>query len=152
MRAGTENTLGIIALGEAIRQCRIEMDENKARISFLRERLEHGIMKNLDHVSINGDPKQRVYNISNMSFKNIEGESILLRLDMHGIAVSTGSACSTGSLEPSYVITALTKDPAIAHSSIRFSLGRETNETDIDQTVKAVVETVTFLRKMSPIV
>ncbi len=152
MRAGTENTLGILALGEAIRQCKLEMDENKARISALRDRLETGIMNNLDHVSINGDPAHRTYNITNISFVNIEGESILLRLDMHDIAVSTGSACSTGSLEPSYVITALSADPVIAHSSIRFSLGRETTEADIDKTIEAVTETITFLRKMSPII
>ncbi|MCK4559826.1 MAG: aminotransferase class V-fold PLP-dependent enzyme, partial [Calditrichia bacterium] len=143
---------GILALGEAIRQCKLEMDENKTRISVLRDRLEAGIMNNLDHVSINGDPAHRTYNITNISFLNIEGESILLRLDMHGIAVSTGSACSTDSLEPSYVIIALGVDPVIAHSSIRFSLGRETTEADIDKTIKAVTETITFLRKMSPII
>ena len=151
MRAGTENTLGIIALGEAIRQAKLEMKENKERIGKLRDRLEQGIMKNLDKVKINGDPKNRVYNITNLSFTNIEGESILLRLDMHGIAVSTGSACSTGDLEPSYVITALEVDPEIAHSSIRFSLGRETTEEDVDKTIEAVTETITFLRKISPI-
>lgn len=151
MRAGTENTLGIIALGEAIRQCKIEMDDNKERITALRNKLEHGIMSKLDKVRINGDPDKRIYNISNLSFTNIEGESILLRLDMHGIQVSTGSACSTGSLEPSYVITSLNVDPEIAHSSIRFSLGRETTEANIDKTIEAVVETITFLRKISPI-
>jgi cysteine desulfurase len=152
MRAGTENTLGIIALGEAIRQCKIEMEDNKERIGQLRDKLENGIKQNLDHVIVNGDTVHRAYNITNISFINIEGESILLRLDMHGIAVSTGSACSTGSLEPSYVITALEVDPEIAHSSIRFSLGRETTEEDIDKTIEAVTETVTFLRKMSPLV
>lgn len=152
MRAGTENTLGIIALGEAIRQCKIEMEDNKERIGQLRDKLENGIKQNLDHIIVNGDTVHRAYNITNISFMNIEGESILLRLDMHGIAVSTGSACSTGSLEPSYVITALEVDPEIAHSSIRFSLSRETTEKDIDRTIEAVTETVTFLRKMSPIV
>jgi len=152
MRAGTENTLGIIALGEAIRQCKIEMEDNKERIGQLRDKLENGIKQNLDHVIVNGDTVHRAYNITNISFINIEGESILLRLDMHGIAVSTGSACSTGSLEPSYVITALEVDPEIAHSSIRFSLSRETTEEDIDKTIEAVTVTVTFLRKMSPIV
>jgi len=152
MRAGTENTIGIIALGEAVRQCRLEMDENEKRIRALRDKLEQGIMAQLDHVIVNGDPEHRAYNITNLSFMNIEGESILLRLDMHDIAVSTGSACSTGSLEPSYVITSLEVDPEIAHSSIRFSLGRQTSEEDIDKTIEAVVETVTFLRKMSPII
>jgi cysteine desulfurase len=151
MRAGTENSLGIVGLGEAIRQCRLEMEDNKQRIGALRDKLEQGIMKNLDKVKINGDPKKRAYNITNLSFTNIEGESILLRLDMHDIAVSTGSACSTGSLEPSYVITSLDVDPEIAHSSIRFSLGRETTEEEIEKTIEAVTETVTFLRKISPI-
>lgn len=151
MRAGTENSIGIIALGEAIRQARREMKDNNAHISALRDRLEKGILKNLDRVIINGDKRHRVGNISNISFMNIEGESILLRLDMHGIAVSTGSACSTGSLEPSYVITALEVDPEIAHSSIRFSLGRDTTKEEIDKTIEAVTETVTFLRKMSPV-
>lgn len=152
MRAGTENSLGIIALGEAIRQSRIEMKKNEEHIRKLRDKLELGIMERLDHVVVNGDPAKRAYNITNLSFMNIEGESILLRLDMHGIAVSTGSACSTGSLEPSYVITSLDVDPEIAHSSIRFSLGRQNTEEDIDKAIEAVVETVTFLRKMSPIV
>ncbi len=152
MRAGTENTIGIIALGEAIRQLKLEMGENKKRITALRERLENGVKNNLDGVIINGDINKRTCNISNMSFKGVEGESILLRLDMHGIAVSTGSACSTGSLDPSYVITALDVDPSVSHSSIRFSLGRETTEKDIDMTVKAVTETINFLRKMSPLI
>lgn len=152
MRAGTENSLGIIALGEAVRQSRIEMNKNEDHIRKLRDKLEQGIMERLDHVVVNGDPAKRAYNITNLSFMNIEGESILLRLDMHGIAVSTGSACSTGSLEPSYVITSLDVDPEIAHSSIRFSLGRQNTEEEIDQAIEAVVETVTFLRKMSPIV
>jgi cysteine desulfurase len=151
MRAGTENTLGIIALGEAIRQLRSEMDTETRRIRALRDKLESGIKKRLEDVVVNGDPRQRACNISNMSFKRIEGESILLRLDMHGIAVSTGSACSTGSLEPSYVITALDVDPTVAHSSIRFSLGRETTEEEIEKTVEAVAETVNFFREMSPL-
>lgn len=151
MRAGTENSIGIIALGEAIRQARREMKDNDAHITALRNRLEKGILKNLDRVVVNGDKEHRVGNISNISFMNIEGESILLRLDMHGIAVSTGSACSTGSLEPSYVITALEVDPEIAHSSIRFSLGRDNTKEEIDKTIEAVTETVTFLRKMSPV-
>ena len=151
MRAGTENTIGIIALGEAIKQARLEMDDNKIRIGALRDKLENGIIDQLDKVKINGDPNNRAYNITNLSFSNIEGESILLRLDMYGISVSTGSACSTGSLEPSYVITSLGVEPEIAHSSIRFSLGRDTTDEDIDKAIEAVVETVTFLRKISPI-
>ncbi len=151
MRAGTENTLGIIALGEAIKQAGLEMNDNKKRIGALRDKLEKGIIDQLDDVRINGDVEKRAYNITNLSFTTIEGESILLRLDMHGISVSTGSACSSGSLEPSYVVTSLNVEPEIAHSSIRFSLGRETTEEDIDKTIEAVVETVTFLRKISPI-
>lgn len=151
LRAGTENTIGIAALGTAIKCLDEEMDELEKRILSLRQRLEDGIRNKLDKVVINGHPDKRVPNITNLSFSNIEGESIMLRLDMHGIAVSTGSACSTGSLEPSYVITALDVDPEIAHSSIRFSLGRETTEEDIDKTIEAVAETVNFFRRMSPV-
>ncbi|MDZ7822110.1 MAG: aminotransferase class V-fold PLP-dependent enzyme [Candidatus Marinimicrobia bacterium] len=138
-------------MGEAFRQLRAEMDEGNKRIKMLRDKLEEGIRSDLDGVIINGDMQRRACNISNISFKGIEGESILLRLDMHGIAVSTGSACSTGSLEPSYVITALDVDPSVAHSSIRFSLGRETTEEEIGKTIEAVTETVNFLRRMSPL-
>ncbi|HOJ63187.1 MAG TPA: cysteine desulfurase family protein [Spirochaetota bacterium] len=152
LRAGTENTIGIVALGEAFRQLKIEMDEEVARIKYLRDKLENGLKSKIENIKINGHPVHRLPGTLNVSFKNIEGESILLRLDLYGIAVSTGSACSTGSLEPSHVISAICDIPEIAHSSVRFSLGRENTEDEIDRTIDTVKEVVEFLRKISPIV
>lgn len=151
LRAGTENSIGIIALGEAFKQLELEMDEEIKRIKYLRDKLEKGIMDNIDGVRLNGHPEKRLPGTLNLSFSKIEGESILLRLDMHGIAVSTGSACSTGSLDPSPVIMALNVPAEVAHGSIRFSLGRENNEDEIDYTIEKVKETVEFLRKISPL-
>jgi cysteine desulfurase len=150
-RAGTENTIGIIALGEAFNQLKIEMNDEIKHISKLRDRLEKGIMERISDVKLNGHKEKRLPGTLNVSFKNIEGESILLRLDSYGIAVSTGSACSTGSLEPSPVIMAIADSPEIAHGSIRFSLGRENTEAEIDTTIEKLVEVVGFLRKISPL-
>jgi len=150
-RAGTENTIGIVAIGEAFKQLKIEMDEEIIRIKKLRDKLEAGLFKTIPNIKLNGHPTERLPGTLNISFKNIEGESILLRLDLFGIAVSTGSACSSGSLEPSYVVSSLGVEPEIAHSSIRFSLGRENTEEEIDQTIEKVGEVVSFLRTMSPI-
>ncbi len=151
LRAGTENSLGIIALGEAFKQLDIEMDDEIKNITYLRDKLENGILNNIDNVRVNGHPSKRLPGTLNISFSKIEGESILLRLDMHGIAVSTGSACSTGTLDPSPVIMALNVPAEIAHGSIRFSLGRENTEKDIDFTIEKVKETVDFFRKISPL-
>jgi cysteine desulfurase len=151
LRAGTENTIGILALGEAFRQLRKEMKNEIENVRRLRDKLEKGIFESVSHVKLNGHPVRRLPGTSNISFLNVEGESILLRLDLHGIAVSTGSACSSGSLEPSHVIMALGVDAEIAHSSIRFSLGRENTDKDVEKTVIAVKETISFLRQISPI-
>ncbi|MCG8569997.1 MAG: cysteine desulfurase [Spirochaetes bacterium] len=151
MRAGTENIIGIIGLGEAFRQLRMEMQDEVNRMEYLRNKLEKGIIENIPNVRINGHPDKRLPSTLNVSFNNIEGESILLRLDLYGITVSTGSACSTGSLEPSHVIMALKVDPEVAHSSVRFSLGRENTEADIDKTLESLNEVVSFLRKLSPV-
>ncbi len=109
------------------------------------------IIKNIPDVKINGHKTMRLAGTTNISFKKIEGESILLRLDLEGIAVSTGSACSSGSLDPSPVIMALGVDPDIAHSSIRFSLGRDNTRDDIEKTIVVLKESVEFLRMISPI-
>ena len=151
MRAGTENTLGIIAMGEAFNQLKFEMNDEINKILFLRNKLEKGILDNIENVKINGHPTKRLPGILNVSFKNIEGESVLLRLDNYGIAVSTGSACSTGSLEPSHVIMAITDSAEIAHGSIRISLGRENTEDEIDYTLEKLIEVVSFLRNISPL-
>lgn len=151
MRAGTENTIGIIGIGEAFKQLKVEMDDEIKRIKYLRDKLEKGIIDNIDNIIINGHQERRLPGTLNVSFKNIEGESILLRLDLYGITVSTGSACSTGSLEPSHVIMALGVEPEIAHSSVRFSIGRDNTEEEIDTTIEKITEVVTFLRKLSPL-
>jgi cysteine desulfurase len=151
MRAGTENTIGIIAMGEDFKQLKIEMPEEIKRIKFLRDKLENSLMNTIPDVRLNGHKTKRLPGTVNVSFKNIEGESILLRLDMYGIAISTGSACSTGTLEPSHVIMALGVPQETAHGSIRFSLGRENTEEEIDFTVEKVREVVEFLRKISPL-
>lgn len=151
LRAGTENSIGIIALGEAFKQLELEMEDEIKKIKFLRDKLERGILENIEGVRLNGHPEKRLPGTLNLSFSKIEGESILLRLDNYGIAVSTGSACSTGSLEPSPVIMALGVPPEVAHGSIRFSLGRENTEEEIDYTIEKVKETVNFLRKISPL-
>lgn len=150
LRAGTENTLGIIALGEALRVLKDEMPSEVAETLRLRKRLEAGLLS-IPHTTLNGHPELRVPGCVNVSFDGIEGESILLRLDLMGISVSTGSACSSGSLDPSPVIMAIGNNPERAHGSIRFSLGRENTEADIDYTIATVKEVVETLRKISPI-
>ncbi len=152
LRAGTENTIGIVALGEAFKQLKLEMKDEIARIKYLRDKLENGLKAKIENIKINGHLEKRLPGTLNVSFKNIEGESILLRLDLYGIAVSTGSACSSGSLDPSHVITSICDEPEIAHSSVRFSLGRENSEDEIDKTIDIVKDVVDFLRKISPIV
>ena len=150
-RAGTENVIGIVALGEAFRMLKLEMKDEIKRLKELRDLLESEIVKNIPDIKINGHPTMRLPGTLNVSFKKIEGESILLRLDLNGIAVSTGSACSSGSLDPSPVIMALGVPPEIAHSSIRFSLGRENTKEEILKAVEVLKENVEFLRVMSPI-
>jgi len=151
LRAGTENTLGIVAFGTACRVMKTEIGSHSARMSGLTEKFENMVAAEIPDIVINGKNAPRKPGTSNISFRFIEGESILLRLDMHGICVSTGSACSTGSLDPSHVIMALHHDPESAHGSIRFSMGRETTEDDIDFTVEKLKETVEFLRSISPL-
>ncbi len=151
-RAGTENTLGILALAESLKQLKIEMKQEIAHLTKLRDRLHQGIIKNLPNVKLNGHPDLRLPNTVNLSFMNVEGEAILLRLDLFEVAVSTGSACSSGSLDPSHVLLALGVDPEVAYSSIRFSFGRDNTIEEVDKTIEIVTETINFLRKMSPIV
>ncbi len=151
IRAGTENNIGIIGMGEACRLIKKEMHEEIPRLLQLRKRLEDGINKKVPDVNLNGHPEKRLPGTVNYTFKYVEGESILLRLDMLGIAVSTGSACSSGSLDPSHVILSLGVNPEDAHGSIRFSLGRENTEEEIDYTIDSVVKSIEWLRKLSPL-
>jgi cysteine desulfurase len=151
IRAGTENNLGIIALGEACRFAEEELDAEIKRLMHLREKLESGIFTNISDVILNGHPDKRLPGTLNVTFRFIEGESILLRLDMAGIAVSTGSACSSGSLDPSHVITALGVEQEDAHGSIRFSIGRQNTEAEIDYVLEVLPKIIKSLRDLSPI-
>ncbi len=150
-RAGTENVPGIVGLGEASKIAGKEMRQEYSHVKKLRDKLENKIKDNIDHIRFNGHPTKRLPNTSNVSFEFIEGESLVLNLDLKGIAASTGSACASGSLEPSHVLSAIGVPPAIAQGSIRFSLGRENKEEDIDYTVENLVEIVGRLREMSPL-
>ncbi|MFN3410927.1 MAG: cysteine desulfurase family protein [Exilispira sp.] len=150
-RAGTENTIGIIALGAACEALKDDLINEIERIREIRDYFENKVLENIKDIIINGKNAPRVAGTSNITFKYVEGESILLRLDLNGYSVSTGSACSTGSLQPSHVLMALHKNPEIAHGSIRFSFGRENNIEQIDNLVQVLAREITILRNMSPL-
>lgn len=149
MRSGTLNVPGIVGCGAAAELCRLEMATECERIGKLRDRLWAGLSEHLTEIVRNGDAEHSLYNTLNVSFYYVEGESLMM--GMGDIAVSSGSACTSASLEPSYVLKGLGLGDDVAHSSIRFSLGRFTAEEEIDFTVKQVVEAVNHLRKMSPL-
>lgn len=148
MRSGTLPTHQIVGMGEAFRIAKLEMAEENKRFAVLRQRLWDGI-KDIEQVYLNGDATQRVPGITNISFNYVEGESLIMALK--DIAVSSGSACTSASLEPSYVLRALGLTDELAHSSIRFSIGRFTTEEQIDHTIKIVHEAIAKLREMSPL-
>jgi cysteine desulfurase len=149
MRSGTLNVAGIVGLGKACELSQKEMSAESERLIALRERLKAGILAELDEVYINGHPTKRLPGNLNLSFAYIEGESLLMGLKE--IAVSTGSACTSASLEPSYVLKALGVSDELAYSAIRFGLGRFTTEEEIDFTIRRVVEEVCRLREISPV-
>ncbi|MEN3157320.1 IscS subfamily cysteine desulfurase [Alkalimonas sp. NCh-2] len=148
MRSGTLATHQLVGMGEAFRIAKAEMAAERQRCDALCQQLLHGL-KDIEQVFLNGDDAPRVPGISNISFNYVEGESLIMALK--DIAVSSGSACTSASLEPSYVLRALGLSDALAHSSIRFSIGRFTTEADIAHTVKVVKEATTRLRAMSPL-
>jgi len=148
MRSGTLPTHQIVGMGEAFRIAKLEMQAETERFTTLRQRLLDGI-KGIEQVFLNGDATHRVPGITNVSFNYVEGESLIMALK--DIAVSSGSACTSASLEPSYVLRALGLTDELAHSSIRFSVGRFTTEADIDHTIKIVHEAIGRLREMSPL-
>ncbi len=148
-RAGTENTIGIVAMGEAARQRQLEMAAEAPRLAALRDGLRRGILENIPDVIVNGHPEHTLPGTLNVSFLGVEGEAILLYLDAVGIAVSTGSACASGSLEPSHVIMALGVPVEYAHGSIRISLGRETTEKDIERMLVELPPIIAKLRAIS---
>lgn len=149
MRSGTLNVTGIVGLGEAARICREEMDSEAQRLSALRQRLQDRILKELPDAVINGDPDNRLAHMTNISFPYVEGESLLMGIKE--VAVSSGSACTSASLEPSYVLKSLGLGDELAHSSIRFSLGRFTTEEEVDFAADRLITEVKRLREMSPL-
>jgi cysteine desulfurase len=151
VRAGTYNNLGILGFGIAAELARDELEDYRARVGGLRERLRAGIVERIPHVRVNGHPTEVLPNTLNVSFPGAEGESILLSLDMEGIEVSTGSACASGSLEPSHVLLATGVGPELAHGSIRFSLGRGTTEADVDYVLEKLPPIIARLRRMSTV-
>ena len=150
-RAGTENVPGIVAFGEAAKIAREELLQRTAHDAALRDKFERKVMELIPDVVMNGDRDQRLPHLSNISFRYIEGEGLLINLDLQGVAVSTGSACSSGTLEPSPVIRALGVDDEIARGSIRFSFGKDNTDQDVDYTVEVLVKSVERLRALSPL-
>lgn len=150
-RAGTENVAGIVGLGAAIELATENLVESAARMTKLRDKLIAGIAARIPEVKLNGHPTLRLPNNVNYSIKYIEGESILLMLDMNGIAASSGSACTSGSLDPSHVLLALGLTHEVAHGSVRLTLSDETTEEDIDYVLDVLPKVAERLRAMSPL-
>lgn len=149
MRSGTMNVPGIVGFGKACELCMNEMDEEAARLSVMRDRLEQGLLE-LEEAYVNGSTEHRLPHVSNVSFKYVEGEGLMMGFNKN-IALSSGSACTSASLEPSYVLKALGLGDDLAHSSLRFGLGRFTTDEQIDYTIEAIKDTVIKLREMSPL-
>ncbi len=149
MRSGTMNVPGIVGFGKACELCMNEMDEEAARLSVMRDRLEQGLLE-LEEAYVNGSVEHRLPHVCNVSFKYVEGEGLMMGFNKN-IALSSGSACTSASLEPSYVLKALGLGDDLAHSSLRFGLGRFTTDEQIDYTIEAIKDTVIKLREMSPL-
>ena len=150
-RAGTESVSNIVAFGAAAELARREMDERNEHTRHLRDRFENEVRQRLDEIVFNGDCERRLPHLSNISFRFIEGEGLLIHLDMQGVAVSTGSACSSGTLEPSPVIRALGRDEELARGAIRFSFGKDNSDEDVDYVLEVLPRAVESLRRLSPL-
>ena len=150
-RASTENVSGIVGFGKAAELARQEINGEAERLTYLRDRLIKGLMERIDHTRLNGHPIMRLPNNVNVSVDYVEGESILLNLDLEGICASTGSACSSSNLEPSHVLLALGLSPEQAHGSLRLTLGKWTTEEEIDRVLDILPGIVAKLRAMSPL-
>jgi cysteine desulfurase len=150
-RAGTENVPGIVGLGMAAELARAELADNEKKIRALRDRLEQGILKRIPEVVINGHPEERLFNTLNCCLKGIEGESVLIGLDFEGVCASSGSACTSGSLDPSHVLLALGLPHEIAHGSLRLSLNKFNTEEDVDKVIEVLPRIAERLRAMSPL-
>ncbi|MES9967637.1 MAG: cysteine desulfurase NifS [Sedimenticola sp.] len=149
-RAGTENAASIVGLGKACEMAMEAMDYEKNFVKAMRDRLEHGILEQVSHCFVTGDPNNRLPNTCNIAFEYIEGEAILLLLNKMGIAASSGSACTSGSLEPSHVMRAMDIPFTAAHGSVRFSLSRYNTMEEVERVIEAVPPIVEQLRKLSP--
>jgi cysteine desulfurase len=150
MRSGTMNVPGIVGFGKAAEICMQDMEKDAARLSKLRDRLQTAFLGLLEEVTINGNPNSRLPHVTNMSFKHVEGEGLMMTFNQE-IGLSSGSACTSASLEPSYVLVAMGLGDDLAHSSLRFSLGRFTTDEDIDYTIQAISQGVNHMRDLSPI-
>ncbi len=150
-RASTENVPGIIGFGTAAELAQQEMSQEAQRLTYLRDQLVKGLLEQIDHIRLNGHSVKRLPNNVNVSVDFVEGESMLLNLDLEGICASTGSACSSSSLEPSHVLLALGVPPEQAHGSLRLTLGKWTNEEDIGRVLEVLPRIVAKLRAMSPL-
>jgi cysteine desulfurase len=150
-RAGTENVSGIVGFAKAVEIAERDMKKNEAHLKKLTKKMWEGLSRELKEIHINGHPENRLSSTLNISFKYIEGESMVLNFDMKGIYASTGSACTSGSLEPSHVLTAMGVSPDMAQGSVRFSFGYENTEEDVDYCLAEIPPIVEKLRKMSPL-
>jgi cysteine desulfurase len=150
-RAGTENVPAIVGFGKAMELAEQEMGKEAERLTYFRDKLIEGLVEKIDHIRLNGHPTRRLPNNVNVSVDFVEGESMLLNLDLEGICASTGSACSSASLEPSHVLLALRLSPEQAHGSLRFTLGRENTEADVEGVLAVLPGIVAKLRAMSPL-
>jgi cysteine desulfurase len=148
-RAATENVAGIVGMARALELRLEEMEAESDRLAALRDRLHEGILAQIDHVYLNGHPTERLPSTLSLSFDYIEGEAIIMGLDLAGIAVSSGSACTSASLEPSHVLLAMGVHPGVAQGSIRFSLGRGNTDADVDYVLEKLPPVVERLRAMS---
>ncbi len=149
-RPGTENVAGIVGFGKAAEIARASLAHDARRLSALRDQLEHGLLHRVPHSRINAGRAPRTPNTTNLVFPGIEGEALLIALDLKGLACSTGAACSSGAVEPSHVLTAIGMPPEEARASLRFSLGRHTTQADIDFAMQVVPVAVAQLRQLSP--
>ena len=151
LRSGTENVAGIVGLATALKLAEERREEESERLAALRDRLLEGVLSSIDHCRLLGHPTQRLPNNANIAFEYVEGEGILLALDMEGIAASSGSACSTGASDPSHVALAMGVKPEVARGAIRMTLGHENTEVDVDRVLEVLPGIVQRLRAMSPL-
>ena len=149
-RAGTENVPGIAAMAEALKETSGHMAENTRHLTAMRDRLIQGLQE-IPHSALNGDAVRRLPGNVNFCFEGIEGESLLLLLDDRGIQASSGSACTSGSLDPSHVLLAIGRVHDVAHGSLRLTIGEDITEAEVDEIIESVKEVVTYLRSFSPI-